>query len=110
MRGNLEVNDLSSVVAKDDPGVEQPKRRGCHNEHIDRGHVGHVVLQKGTPARGRDLGPPRQVSPDRGLANRNSELEQLAMDPGRAPKRVGHAHLADQITGLRVNPGPTRVA
>src|ERR1035441_10505116 len=44
MRSNNEVNNLSSVVAKDDHGVEQPKRRGYNNEHIDRGHVGHVVL------------------------------------------------------------------
>jgi hypothetical protein len=44
MCGNIEVNDLSSVVAKDNHGVEQPKCRGCNNEHIDRGHVGHVVL------------------------------------------------------------------
>jgi hypothetical protein len=44
MRGNIEVNDLSSIVAKDDHGVEQAKRRGCNDEHIDRGHVGYVVL------------------------------------------------------------------
>src|SRR5665647_150646 len=89
MSGNIEVNDLSSIVAKDDHGVEQPKRRGCNNEHVNRGHVGDVVLQEAMPGRGGDFRSPRHVSPDRGLAHRDTEFEQLAVDPRRTPKCVG---------------------
>ena len=56
------------------------------------------------------LGPPRQVSADRGLADFDAELEQLAVDAGSAPKRVCLAHMADQITDLAAHPGPSQVA
>ena len=83
MRGNIEMSDLSSIVAEDDHGVEQPKRRGCNNEHVNRGHVGHVIPQEAMPGRGGDFRSPRYVSPDRGLAYGDTELEQLAVDPRR---------------------------
>ena len=40
----------------------------------------------------------------------DAELEQLAVDAGRTPKRVCLAHLADQITDLAVHTGPSQVA
>jgi hypothetical protein len=60
MRGNIEVNDLSSVVAKDDHGVEQAKRRCYNNEHVDRRNVRQVVMQKATPSRGGNFGCARK--------------------------------------------------
>src|SRR3984893_12152936 len=82
-----------------------PKTRR-NDEHVDRDNVGHVVLQKGAPGRGGDFGAPRHVSSDRGLADFDTKLEQFAVDSGRAPKRVDHTHLADQVTGLGAPPGP----
>jgi len=35
--GDLEVNDLSAVMAEDDQGIEKPKGRGYNNEHVDGG-------------------------------------------------------------------------
>jgi hypothetical protein len=49
---NIEVNDLPSVVAENDHGVEQPKRRARNNEHVDGHRVAHVVVQKAAPGRG----------------------------------------------------------
>src|ERR1700747_1963475 len=34
---------------------------------------------------------------NRGLTHLDAELEKFAMDPGRAPERVGEAHVADQL-------------
>jgi len=34
------------------------------------------------------------------LADVDAEFEQFAMDAGRAPERVGHAHVPDQPTDL----------
>ena len=101
---------LLSVMSEDDQGIEKTKRRGCNNEHVDRRNVGQVVVQKATPGRGGDFGPPRQVSPDRGLADLDAELEQFAVDAGRAPQRVGQAHPADQIADLGAHLGPSRTA
>ena len=108
--GNRDVNNLSSVMAEDDQGIEKLECRRCNNEHVDRRNVGQVVVQKATPGRGGDFGPPRQVSPDRGLADFDAELEQFAVDSGRAPERVGQAHAADQITDLGAHLGPSQVA
>jgi len=82
--GHLEMNDLSAVMTKHDQGIQDPKRRGWHNEHVDRRNVGHVVVQEATPSRGRGFGPPPQVSSNRGLADLDAQLEQFAVDTGRA--------------------------
>jgi hypothetical protein len=59
---------------------------------------------------GRDFGAPRHVSPDGGLADVNPKLEQFAVDAGRAPERVGEAHLTYQITDFGTHLGPPRTA
>ena len=57
---------------------------------------------------GRGLGPPRHVSADGRLADFDAELEQFAMDARRAPKRIGEAHLTDQIADLGRSSGRPR--
>ena len=54
--GDIEVNDPSAVVAEDDHGVEQAKRRGRNDEHVDSNGVAHVVAQEAAPGRGGTLG------------------------------------------------------
>jgi hypothetical protein len=76
--GEIEVNNPPSIMAEDDQGVEDPKRRRCNDEHVDRDNVSLVVLQKGAPGRGGDVGAPWHVSPDRGLADFDTKLEQFA--------------------------------
>src|SRR6202023_1114344 len=82
--GDVEVNDPSSIMAEEDQGVEKPKCRSCDDEHVDRDNVVHVVLQKGAPGRRGDFGAPRQISPDRGLADFNTKLEQFTSSCGSA--------------------------
>ena len=107
---DIEVDDFSAVMIKHDQSIQDPKRRGCHNEHVDRRDVSQVVVQEALPGRGGDFRSPRQVSPDCGLADVDAELEQFAVDAGRAPERVGEAHLADQIADLGAHLGPSRTA
>jgi hypothetical protein len=103
------MEDLSSLVTEDDQGVEQPKPGRHDDEHVDGCSVLHMVSQERAPGRGGDRGPPRQVSADRGLADLDAELEQLAVDTGSAPQRVRFTHLADQVTDLAVDTGPSQV-
>jgi hypothetical protein len=95
------MNDFSAFVAKHDQGRENPKRRGCHNEHVDRRDVGQVVVQEAAPGRGGDFRSPRQLSPDCGLADLDAELEQFAVDGG-APQS-GFADFGAHL-------GPSRTA
>src|SRR5882672_12420944 len=66
-----------------------------------------MVVQKGLPG----LRPPspalRHVFGDRRLSNFDAELQQFAMDAGRTPKPVRHAHVSDQAADLPRNPRPT---
>src|SRR6266851_9851782 len=97
--GNIEVNDLPSVVAEDDHGVEQPERRATTNMSI------------ATVSPMRLCRKLRQVGEGTaGLAHYDTELEQLAVDAWRAPQRIGDAHFADQITGFHGRLGPSRMA
>jgi hypothetical protein len=48
-----------------------------HHKPVDRRKVGQMVEQEATPGRGGDFGPPRHVSPNRGLADLDAEFEQL---------------------------------
>jgi len=42
----------------------------------------------------------RHLLGDRSLADRDTEVEQLAMNSGRSPERVGAAHQPNQIANL----------
>jgi hypothetical protein len=39
--GDLEMDDPSSMVTKDDHGIQQLKCRGGYHEHVDRGDGCH---------------------------------------------------------------------
>ena len=85
-------------MVKHDQSIQDPKRRGRDNEHVDRRGVSQVVVQKAAPSWGGGLGASRRIPPNRGLADSDAELEQFAMDARRAPQRVLAAHLANQFS------------
>jgi hypothetical protein len=53
MLADSRAHDLPAIVAKNDHNVEQPKRRGRHDEHIDRSDAGGLIAQEAPPSRGR---------------------------------------------------------
>jgi hypothetical protein len=104
------MDDFPSLVAEHDQGIEQLKPCRYDKKHVDGGGVMQLIVQERAPGRGGDLGPPWQVSANRGLAHVDAELEQLAMHAGRAPEWVCLAHFADQLTDLVAGPGPPQTA
>jgi hypothetical protein len=92
---DLEMDNFSSLMAKDEQSVENLKPGSYDDEHVDGGGVVHVVVQERAPGRGGDLGPPWKISADRALAHFEAELEQFAVDAG-APQR-GFARLIWRI-------------
>ena len=69
-----------------------------------------MVFQKSPPRLGWWLGfPTRHQVGNRSFGNLNTELEQLSMNSGSTPKRIGLYHPANKITDLRADrrpPGP----
>jgi hypothetical protein len=50
MLGEGGAHEIPAIMGQNDHHVEQPKRRGRHNEHIDRSDA-FDVIQEAAPAR-----------------------------------------------------------
>ena len=92
MFGDRGANDLPAIVRQNDHHVEQPKRRGRHNEHIDRSDALGVIPQEGPPVLRRRSSSSHHVFGDCSLADLDAELEQLAIDPLRSSWRFCMAY------------------
>jgi hypothetical protein len=92
--GDIEVNDLSAVVAEDDKDVEKAKCCCCNDEHIERHNVKARQVGEGT------LGRDGMHLPTVAWLISIPSFSSFAVDPGRTPKRVGQTHMTDQIPGL----------
>jgi len=108
MFGDGGADDLPAIVGQNDHDVEQPKRRGRHNEHVDSGDALGVIPQEGPPVLRRCSPSSHHVLGDRSLADLDAELEQLTVDPGCTPEWVGAAHLPNQIANLAIHCRPSR--
>jgi hypothetical protein len=89
MLGDSCAHDLPAIVGQNDHHVEQPKRCGRHNKHVDGGDAFGVIAQEAAPGRGRRTSSSHHVLRDDRLADLDAELEQLTVDPGRSPERDG---------------------
>ena len=49
MRGDVEVYDVSSIMAQDDEGEEDSERRRRDGEEVDRYDVASMIVEKGPP-------------------------------------------------------------
>ena len=71
-----------------------------------------MVAKKRLPSLGRRSPPPSHVLGNRRLPDIDAKLEQFAMDPWRAPERVGDADVSDQLPDVhrhfRTTTTPTR--
>src|SRR3954465_6252930 len=59
-----------------------------------------MIEEERSPALRRRAPSPRHVLGDGGLTHVDTKLEELSMDAGSAPERVGEAHLADQLANF----------
>jgi hypothetical protein len=100
MGRHAEVDGPASILRKHHKNEEQPERRRRYDEEVGRGQVFHVVLQKGLPALRRRFPMSDHVLRYSPLRHFNTQLEQLAVDAGRAPAWIGKTHPADEISDL----------
>jgi hypothetical protein len=96
VRGYTQPQKLTSTVLQDQQSVQQPKRDRRHQEQIHRCDAVGMIAKEGPPALRRRHPPPRHVLCDRGLSDIDAELEQFAVYPRSAPKRVCDTHLANE--------------
>src|SRR6516164_1952937 len=60
-----------------------------------------MVAKKRLPSLARRSSPPNHVLGNRRLSDLDAKLEEFAVDPWSAPKRVGDADVPDQLPNLR---------
>ena len=59
-----------------------------------------MITQERLPALRRRTPPAHHILGNAGLSDIDPELEQFAVDTGRAPQRIGDAHLPDYLSDL----------
>jgi hypothetical protein len=75
-------------------GLEPEGRDG---EEVDRHHTLQVIVEESPPSPGWRFSPSNHVFAHTGFADLDAELEQFAVDAGRAPERIVAAHLPNQL-------------
>src|SRR2546428_7037717 len=99
--GDVEMDEFTTVVSKDQESEEQVEGEGGDNEEIDGNNVANMRVKKGAP-RG---GWPRRRAPHvLGNGERRdliAEEPEFGLDPAPAPGRVLSGHPADQRAELK---------
>jgi hypothetical protein len=92
--------------AKRDQSIQDQKRRGRDNEHVDRATVSVRWLCRKQRQVGEGSWGVATDPPDRGLADIAGNSPWIR----GAPQRVGRAHLADQVADFGTRLGSSRTA
>lgn len=95
MLGDIEVQDSSPIVAQNDQHKQDLEGRRWDREEIQRNRLLGMILMEGLPRKRRWVTTLDHVLRDSGLGNFDPELEQLAVNPRRAPERIRAAHLTN---------------
>ena len=98
---DIEVEDLPATVLDDEESVEQTERGRRDDKEVHGREDVAMVTEKSLPALAllRVCWSPWHQPGNRCLPDFVAELEQLAMDPRRAPVVLG-CHLADEVSDL----------
>jgi hypothetical protein len=94
----LGVQNTTPVMGQHQKYVKDLEADGGHREKVDGDQLLGMILEKCAPSLRRWFAAAHQVFADAALTDVNAELQQLAVDPWRTPRRILSAHLADQIS------------
>ena len=94
--GDVDPDQVASLKPDDHQAIEQLEADGRHDEQVDRTDVRDVIAQEGLPALRWRPASSDHVLGDGRLGDLEAQLEQLAVDARRTPKRVRLAHLANE--------------
>src|SRR6266481_2363187 len=91
-------------MLQDDEHEQEPERRGWHDEEINRCQTAQMVSQECAPSLRRRHGMAHHVLRHSRLTDLDTQLEQLAMDPRRAPQGVLSAYAPNQVPDFLLVP------
>ena len=91
------MHDPPSVVSQNQKHVQDLKPDRRHGKEVNRHHGFDVILQERPPVLRWRIPRAYDVFAHAGLADINTEFEQLAVDAVCAPKWILTAHLPNQL-------------
>jgi len=102
MPSDVEMNNLSPVMANNKEAVQQVEGDRRDREKIHGGDHFVMIAKKGLPAPGKSWISGGSLHPagDAALGYIETQHEQLAVDPGSSPGRIVCHHLEDEIPDL----------
>ena len=93
---HVEMNHTAPTMGQNHQNEQNPKSRGGHGKEIDRDQILHVIVEECLPGLRRRSTLSGQESRHGSFRDVDTQLQQLAVDPGPSPKRVGSGYLQDQ--------------
>ena len=102
MLSDVEMNNLSPVMANNKEAVQQVEGDRRDREKIHGGDHFAMIAKKGLPAPGKSwiLGRSLHPAGDASLGYIEAQHEELAVNPGSSPGRIVCHHLEDEIPDL----------
>ena len=102
MLSDVEMNNLSPVMANNKEAVQQVEGDRRDSEKIHGGDHFAMIAKKGLPAPGKSwiLGGSLHPAGDASLGYIEAQHEELAVNPGSSPGRIVCHHLEDEIPDL----------
>jgi hypothetical protein len=107
MLGHSNMHHPPALVGEDHQKEQQAARRGRHHEEIRGHHLPDVIRQERVPRLGRRAPRADHVFRDGRLTDVNAQFQQLTVDPGSAPERVGPRHRPNQRAHIGGHGWPT---
>jgi hypothetical protein len=108
MRGDVEVQDTTPVMANDEKAVEQVESDGGDSKEVHGGNGFAMIVKTRKPKlrRFRISGCAAHPAGDRTLRYIEAEHEEFAVDARRTPGGIFNDHLKDQVTDFFGNSLP----
>jgi len=95
MLRHIKVQHLATVMFQDDEYEQYLHRDSRRRKEISGYHLADVVVQEGPPGLVRRAAEPAQETGDSALGDHDAEHFEFAVNPGRAPQRIGGNHPLD---------------
>jgi hypothetical protein len=106
--GDVDMDEFSTVVSKDQEPEEQKEGERGDNEEVDGDNVANMRLEEDTPRRGWPGRGAPHVLGNGGLRDFIAEEPEFGLDPAPAPGWVFSGHAADQPAELKIERRATR--
>jgi hypothetical protein len=106
--GDVDMDEFSTVVSKDQESEEQVEGQGRNDEEIEGDYVANMCLKEGAPRRGWPRRRAPHVLGDGELGDLIVEEAEFGLNPAPAPGRVLSGHAADERAELKIERRTTR--